>query len=269
MKKEFTKIWHRPNSAPCAMAVNEHMITATVVNLDSMEATLVYCGFEDGILHSIPLGSYLESTWPACILHEGSLYVTRQDFTTERAEVVRFATHIPSARQPHVRFGVSRCETVNAFVPRDSAESATALSLGYCNLRLPTYGVLDVTTRSMVEDQGDTESHYVHFWPVDTSRGTLELGPLVYHRHSGNIHSLHVGSAGTRAVVWNQDHFEAALVRYVVEPGPHTTVHLLDLSAVDFDTRRIPIFELDDRRGVLYVRDRDEACEVLSIVSYV
>ncbi|KAJ7486445.1 hypothetical protein FB451DRAFT_1553812 [Mycena latifolia] len=255
MNKEYSKVWNSPNSNLWYIAINDHMLAGILESPTGTDATLVYYWFHENILHSIPLGTHPPQS---CVLHRGSLYMARHDFTGP-AEILRFRSESSPPR-------LVMLETVEADTSREDSAWKPAVFLGDCNTRVPAYGVLNVTTRSAVEE--DTERDYVHFWPFDDdAHAHLALGPPVPYRHSCMIHSMSVGSAGTSVVIWDvQD--AAHLVRYHAHPTPHTTVHRLDLSGANLDTRRVPILKLDDRLGVLYVRDRDETCEVLSVLSY-
>ncbi|KAJ7486856.1 hypothetical protein FB451DRAFT_1554041 [Mycena latifolia] len=266
LHKEFSKLWDSSHNFFWGVTISDHGIAGVLGGYT--DVTLVYYSFKDDRLDSLPLNSHVTSSARACILHQGSLYVTHQD-SAGLAEIQRFETRDPSSAATGDALGFAGMETVMVAIVREGSGSEPSVSLGGSNMRFPTYGVLNVTTRSSTEEGLDAESHYVHFWPVDTSTSSLEEGvaPIVPYRHPYLIDGICVGSAGTSAVIWDT-HDTATLVRYIAHPTPHTTAHRLDLSALGLDFRRVPTFELDDRLGVIYVLGREAIDEDLYILSY-
>ncbi|KAJ7479472.1 hypothetical protein FB451DRAFT_1365300, partial [Mycena latifolia] len=237
LKKEFSKIWHNPTGLfqPHNITIDEHMIAGVLEDYTSKTKQLVYYRFQEDILHSIPLDSYQEpaAAAPSCMLHQGSLYVARHDHAG-CAEIRRFSTQDSSPSSDQAASGISMIEAVRADVPREGSD----LDLGWCNMRTPTYGVMNVASRTSGEVGGE-HFEYVHFWPVDNGRPNLEIGTPVSHRHPGKIWTLSVGSAGTSIIV-RDSKYTTTLVRYISDPTLHTTAHQVDVSAVPLTPYRIP-----------------------------
>ncbi|KAJ6549045.1 hypothetical protein DFH09DRAFT_1087115 [Mycena vulgaris] len=96
------------------------------------------------------------------------------------------------------------------------------------------------------------ESSTVHIQP-DVSEMQSAAGFSIFALRSPTQGPLNVTTRKARddrtsAVVWD-DEDQATLVRDFAAPTPHTTAYRLDLSAINLDTRRIRMLELDDRRG--------------------
>ncbi|KAJ7479468.1 hypothetical protein FB451DRAFT_1239055, partial [Mycena latifolia] len=232
--KHASKTWHSPDKVLHDVTIDGDMVAGD-------------------ILHSIPLGSHRKSTAPFCILYQGFLYMTRHHFDG-LAEIIRFGSEgsssSPAPDSPNFyRMDVERGTLLWEY-PR-------AASLGPCHMRVPTYSVLNVTSRGTAD--GDVGPEFVHFWTVDSNPSSFEV-----YRHPCEINEIFVGSAGTSVVLWDAED-SATLLRFMAHPTPHTTAHRLDLSGTN---QRFPIFELDDRMGVLYMRGCVTS-EVLYILSYV
>ncbi|KAJ7479475.1 hypothetical protein FB451DRAFT_1239062 [Mycena latifolia] len=260
IRKDFSKIWRSPDKFLDNITIDGHMVAGVLQGdyRSSWDASLVYFRFDEDILHSIPLGSHQESTAPSCILHQEYIYLTRHYFDG-LAEIIRFGSEGSLSSPAPASPGFSRMEIDLAQLPQEYSGS---VSLGPCHMRVPIYGILNVATRGATDDNLNTE--FVHFWPVDTTPSSFEV-----YQHPCEVPKIFVGSAGTSAVIWDIER-KATLLRYFAHPTPHITAHRLYLSApdLDLDTDDVPTFELDDRRGVLYVRAPDPTDEGLSIFSY-
>ncbi|KAJ7479470.1 hypothetical protein FB451DRAFT_1395057 [Mycena latifolia] len=93
---EFSKQfgWTSPDNFLRNVTVDEHMVAGVLGRREEAQATLVYCRFQDDILHSIPLDSVHQSRSLSCVLHGGSLYVTRLNIIG-LAELLRFSSDGP------------------------------------------------------------------------------------------------------------------------------------------------------------------------------
>ncbi|KAJ7479473.1 hypothetical protein FB451DRAFT_1239061 [Mycena latifolia] len=168
LDKEFSKRWNSPRSFFRNVTIDEHVIGGVLDDL--VGASLVYCRFQEDILHTKYLCSSHGSGKPSCVLHRGSLFVTRLDFDG-RAEILRFGSGDSCPSPASGAPGIADMDGASAYIPRGRPELESDLSLSDCHTRIPTYGVLNVTVRGAAVQNVLREC--VHFGPSISSPRAL------------------------------------------------------------------------------------------------
>ncbi|KAJ6566878.1 hypothetical protein B0H19DRAFT_1138789 [Mycena capillaripes] len=262
--KAFSTIWTAPDTQ-CYyfsdVAVNQTTIAACVYDDDDM-AFLLICRLEDGIIHSVPLGSNAEGSDPKCIILKDAVYITRQYFDAT-AGIIRVQT---SAPKPHaLDFQV---HTAAIPIPFSNVETIAGSAIGFCNPRFPQYGVLNITLRTSRSDDDDDEViNSLHFWPAQYDGSKLAVDSLCFYEHPCDIVHVAVGSSATCGVTLDEAH-SLGLVQYYPNSTPH--VEFRPLYVPDIEVKSSWSMALDDRLGVLYMGDPwATGVYCLFVVSYV
>jgi hypothetical protein len=248
LSKTFSKIWTPPDTKhynASMVVVDTNAIAAIMVKDSEDTVFLLFCHLEDGIIRTVPLGSNENATLPRCIIFQGDFYVTRQYFDST-ADIIHIQT---SVDEPHF----STHKTVIT-VPSSAAGPTRIASLGFCNLRVPEYGVLNVTLKTVYRPEaGDRLINGLHFWPAENHGSTLTVDSLCFHEHPCDIIGFAVGSSATSCITADESR-ALGLVQYLTHPTPHlafTPLDVPDLNVSDPDSTGTMAF--DDRLGVLYM----------------
>ncbi|KAJ7648861.1 hypothetical protein B0H17DRAFT_1338793 [Mycena rosella] len=262
----------RPISIP-DVALDENVIGMVFTSHIDQLSTLVYCHFNDGIVHRVPLGIRL-GTLPVCALHGGHFYIHGQDLR-EPAMIVR----VPVA-PPHSPDTVNHAIEITPIdVPASVPESQlSCLSIGLPQLLPPKYGVFNITRRTShsLRNRPPARLPSVHFWPATDSGAHLDFGELSFYEHHSEIVGLAAGVSGRYAAIIDVAQRASAmkpktglgLVHYAPHPVPHTSFHVLDIASVDINFYTA-VLALDDVLGVVYVTHIGEGdAATFSVLSY-
>ncbi|KAJ7145537.1 hypothetical protein C8R44DRAFT_755493 [Mycena epipterygia] len=235
ISKVFSKNWTAADLASyhvSDMAVNKELIVVVLSTRGT--SFLLFCGFDNTIIHHIPLVNAVADeivTRPPSLIHGNDIYFSRQsDPVAERLDFP---------------------------FPAHALEESTFI--GTSNLRCPKYGILNVTIRSSLKrPDGDDEVHILHFWPEEVAKSPLEgidVRPLCFYEHSSRIVNLGVGASGTCAVIID-DANTIGLVQYIAHPTTQTTFRPLRLPEAEVD--RHTEIALDDRLGIAFPSSRQK-----------
>ncbi|KAJ7907635.1 hypothetical protein B0H13DRAFT_2662275 [Mycena leptocephala] len=267
ISKTFSKIWTPPDTehySVSVVVVDTNAIAAIMVKNSEDTAFLLFCCLEDGIIRTVPLGSNENATLPRCIIFQDDFYVTRQYFEP-KADIIHIQT---SVNEPYF----STHKTVIT-VPSSDAGPTSVTSLGFCNLRVPEYGVLNVTLKTAYRsDEDDDLINSLHFWPAEYHGSTLTVDSLCFYEHSCDIVAVAIGSSATSGIAVDEDR-ALGLVQYLPHPTPHVTFTRLDIPDLKIPDIGKWTMAFDDRLGVLYIGichsegPRSRAYHV-SVVSY-
>ncbi|KAJ7727551.1 hypothetical protein DFH07DRAFT_851746 [Mycena maculata] len=256
----YSKILSTPEFQPTAIpdvALDDEVIGMVFGGLIDQFSLLVYCGFQDHIVHRVPLDirAGLGST-PSCVLYKGNFYINCQS-SDEPCTIIR------------VRIGTSgpsnaEVEKISLHIPSIPEIQTQYVSFAPALLLPPKYGVFNVTRRtSEVRTAGFPErTQRVYFWPAADpgNDSRLEFGEVCAYEHPTEITGPFCGSSGRVAVLIDRGqrrHFlrpqtGLGVVRYAAHPAPHTTFHRLDTAAVGINFYTA-VVALDDTLGVVYV----------------
>ncbi|KAJ6566896.1 hypothetical protein B0H19DRAFT_1138829 [Mycena capillaripes] len=267
--KVFSKIWTTPEPEEYRVSevvVNEDTFAAILVKYVADLSFLLICGREDAVIRIIPLGSNEHATLPRCIIIKDDFYVTQQYFD-------------PIADIIHVQTSATRTESLDLPihkttipVPSSTASPMMGTSLGFCNLRLPTYGVLNITLKAAYADDDEPELflNSLHFWPAEHDGSRLTVGSLCFYEHPCDIESVAVGSSATCGIIVDE-HKALGLVQYLPDSTTHvqfTPLYIPHLDVLQYEAKWHML--LDDRLGAFYLgRPVPENGRYhLSVVSY-
>ncbi|KAJ7142519.1 hypothetical protein C8R44DRAFT_865849 [Mycena epipterygia] len=281
VSKIFSQIWKSATEKALLVSdviVDKNKVVATIIDSDDA-ASLLFCRFTEGIIYTVPLGSNRDASLPRCIIAGDDFYVTRQ-YWEPFAEII----HIPasSALDP-LNLDQFSLDRVTRAVPSSTTTRLVGTGLGFCNVRFPRYGVLNVTRRTSdlsATDEADVVNsiHFwpaepqagvingVHFWPAEHDGARLTVAPLCFYEHPCKVEAVAVGSSGTWGIVVDLED-RNGLVQYIGGPIPHVTFRRLHIPDVEMEPRLK--IALDDRLGILYVANRIGTKGYrLSVVSY-
>ncbi|KAJ7145599.1 hypothetical protein C8R44DRAFT_972655 [Mycena epipterygia] len=189
-------------------------------------------------------------------IHGDDVYVIRQPL----AELGRIRT---SAAPGELKLVTRKLDT-----PFSVQWIEESFFLSASNPRSPKYGILNVTTRSKYDVNGEAIGS-LYFWPAEDTRSPLEtinFQPLCFYEHSTNIRNFAVGSSGTCAVIVDEEH-TLGLVQYTSHPTTDITLRPLRLPEGKADLRTE--IALDDRLGIVYLLHPTEiGTGTFTIISY-
>ncbi|KAJ6488343.1 hypothetical protein DFH09DRAFT_1209865 [Mycena vulgaris] len=251
--KTFSKVW-TPTTTQTPLvsdiALVDGMLAAITITHAHDEVSLLFCRFSDGIIGTVPLGSKSsDSALPRCIVSADGFYVTRQYFDkgAEIIDIRSSATH-PSTIDDF------QIETVLRNVPTSVTGRTADESIGFCNIRIPKYGVLNVTRKVSHHAMGEGgRIDAIHFWPAERTNSRLSVGEFCFYEHPCRLESIAVGSSATCAITMDGEH-TFGLVQYSSQPTPHVKFRRLSIPGVEVKSNHSKI-ALDDGMGILYIVD--------------
>ncbi|KAJ7473324.1 hypothetical protein FB451DRAFT_1249005 [Mycena latifolia] len=257
LSKVFATIWTTPDEGLLVpdISLNETMIAATVVHKAHYTASLLFCEYPGGIIHSLPLGSTADghecTSLPRGLIAPDGFYITRQ-YYDGAAEIIHLRT---SAMHPS-SIDDFQVEKISQSVPSSAIGPVADKSLGFCNTRVPEYGVLNVTRRMTYvagEPDGSLEVlNALHFWPAEHDGSQLSVTPLCSYEHPCEF-AIAVGSSGTCAITMDEEK-SLGLVQYIPHPTPHLEFRRLGIPDLEVPTDSYRI-AVDDGLGILYIVD--------------
>ncbi|KAJ7453336.1 hypothetical protein B0H11DRAFT_2201050 [Mycena galericulata] len=120
--------------------MNRFIIATVFTSSVDQLSTLVYCHFNDNIVHHVPLGIRAGSH-PTCVLHEGHFYINGQD-NDQPCTMVRVSVTCSDAGIHH------EVETISIALPPPCPEALKRVLCSAPALLRPTkYGILNVIRR--------------------------------------------------------------------------------------------------------------------------
>jgi hypothetical protein len=268
VSKVFSKTWTPLDTKDYIVAditLDQNNI-AVIIESEGDMAFMLICRLKDEIIREVPLGiDYDDGSAPKCIIVEDNFYITRQYFSAPRADII----HVQTAPvHPHTfDFQIRRMTTS---LPYSTDEPTNGTALGFCNLRFPKYGVLNVTLRTAHLSEDITGViNSLHFWPAEHDGLTLSMGTVCFYEHPCDIVHVAVGSSATCGITLDQAR-TVGLIQYLLHPTPHIKFQRLVVPEPSQapDVAMISM-ALDDRLGVLYMGYHSEGTYHLSVVSYV
>ncbi|KAJ6566911.1 hypothetical protein B0H19DRAFT_1374290 [Mycena capillaripes] len=228
--KVFSKIWTPPEP-------EQYSVSEVIVNESTIAAILV---------------KHCRRDRPRCIILEDDFYVTRQYFEPSIAEIIHVQT---SAIQIQTQTLDLPIHKTTIPVPSSTTSPITSSSLGFCNLRLPTYGVLNITLKAAYADDDGSELflNSLHFWPAEHDGLRLAAGSLCFYEHPCHIESVAVGSSATCGIIVDEQK-ALGLVQYLPHQMPEIQFMPLDVPDLGVPHHwEEGHMELDDRLGVFYL----------------
>ncbi|KAJ7215580.1 hypothetical protein GGX14DRAFT_608604 [Mycena pura] len=264
---------YAPISIP-KVALDDTRIGMVFTSYIDQLSVLVYCEFDDNIVHHIPLGLRVGSL-PSCVLHRGHFYINGQDLD-DPSTVLSVCVDTSCSCGIH--------QWTIPFPSSIPGAETHCISLSAPQLFSPTYGVFGVMRRtSQTLPFPGQLIRSVHFWPATAAAAAagppLTLGAPAFYEHFTDMAALAVGAAsGQCAVVidvasrqqYVRPEIGLGIVRYVIHPGanPHTTFHRLDTGSVAI-THYTAVMAFDDALGVVYITHVAEGEKAtLSVISY-
>ncbi|KAJ7436501.1 hypothetical protein B0H11DRAFT_2110391 [Mycena galericulata] len=252
--KTLSRTDARPGDTPDVALDDKVIATVFTSSVDEL-STLVYCHFNDNIVHHVPLGIRAGSH-PTCMRHEGHFYISGQN-NDQPCTMVRVSVTRSDSGIHH------EVETIPITLPSHFPDALKrVISSAPALLRPPNYGVLNVTGRTSEIIAGDLHKHSscVYFWPTADTGLRLEMGEAISYEHETNISGLVVGLSGTYALLMDQERrinmvppkARLGLVHYATHRTPHPTFHRLDTSSIEVNFYTA-VIALDDALGVVYV----------------
>ncbi|KAJ7610105.1 hypothetical protein FB45DRAFT_1066306 [Roridomyces roridus] len=268
----FSKAWIRPaNPRLSCVMVNAHTIGAVIEeNGGSLASSLVFCRLRDGLLHQCP---FPMNTSTQVIISDG--LAADEDFLVIGHSFLSSGPIFSLSTAPSGELLAHELVLPMAGTP----DEPQASSIGACNVRQPTYGVLNVTKRRTRAGNDLSQSSglvaRLHFWPAEYRNSRLKLGSIVSFQHPvhTSFGSMVVGSSGTRVIIrGDQNKVELGLVHYISDPTPRVEFRPLPVPGEiqEFLGGARFHYALDDRLGILYaMSDNDGQTPRMAVVSYV
>ncbi|KAJ7610210.1 hypothetical protein FB45DRAFT_1122181 [Roridomyces roridus] len=145
-------------------------------------------------------------------------------------------------------------------------EDRPFLYLPSCEMRSPSYGILNVMKRGTE----DRSAHRILFWPAEysaasaSSDSALTVSPVCSYQHTALIDRIAVGSSGTSVFIQDRDN-AFFLLHYISAPTPHVESRRLPIPPKSVVPWQHLIFALDDCLGVVYMAYSSADPEELSM----
>ncbi|KAJ7615606.1 hypothetical protein DFH06DRAFT_1367069 [Mycena polygramma] len=135
-------------------------------------------------------------------------------------------------------------------MPHSTTEPVDGYGLGDSALRLPEYGVLNITLKTAYAIENDRNLfNSLHLWPAEYDGSTLTIGSLCFYEHPCDIVSVAVGSAATCSITLDEAH-GLGLVQYLPHLEPQ--IQFQPINIPDLHVRSDWRIALDDRLGIFY-----------------
>ncbi|KAJ7281362.1 hypothetical protein C8J57DRAFT_73888 [Mycena rebaudengoi] len=252
-------------SDPSRISLDEHNMCA--IGVTDVGLVLLDYKHQDDSLHRGQIPCRFEYLPPACLLHNGTVYVTRLRLEAGG----KFYAHVDAWD--------SQSYGTVAHLPFSLPEDST-FGIRPGQMCSPKNGVFHGTTLTQIEP----DAFYVLFWPaVDSGSARLEFTPLCVYEHSSRILTECIGLSGVCVLLVERDREDGpfdrernpkrqkiGLVRYVPHPSPHAVYHRLEDCLVEINNSSRMVF--DDALGVIYIANTSDSEGVesttLSVISY-